>query len=224
MQRCVDASDAMSYNGGSMLAMAGSKCVVVVADSRLGTGNALVDDSACRVLECGSNCVVAMRGLHADVQTLLEDIDCRLRLRWIQAGGREAGPRATLEPEGLSAMLSVLLYGTRLSSDKQTPYFLEPIVAGVSRTGRTYLCAQDSLGAELVSRSYVVAGTAAHSLHGACEALFAPDLEPEDLLKLAVRCMAAGLNRDCLSGRSVDVYMIAPGGIQRSSRKLSPHT
>lgn len=217
LRPCVG-SDAMTYNGGSLLAMAGKSCVAVVTDSRLGTANSLVSEGACRVLECGNRCVVAMRGLHADVQFLLEELDARLRLRWIQAGGEENGPRATLEPEALSALLSVLLYGTRLSTEEKTAsYFLEPIVAGVTRKGETYLCAQDSLGAKLVADDYVVAGTAAHSLHGACEALYEPDLEPDELVEVATRCMVAGLNRDCLSGRTLAVYVVTPDGIANKS-------
>mmetsp|Transcript_5464 Transcript_5464/g.22652 ORF Transcript_5464/g.22652 Transcript_5464/m.22652 type:complete len:90 (-) Transcript_5464:1593-1862(-) len=40
----------------------------------------------CRVLECGDRAVVALRGLHADAQAMLEDLDLRLRLRWIAHG------------------------------------------------------------------------------------------------------------------------------------------
>ncbi|KAJ8604587.1 hypothetical protein CTAYLR_007636 [Chrysophaeum taylorii] len=198
--------------------MAGKGCVAVVADKRLGAGNALIGDGACRVLECGDRAVVAMRGLHADVQTLFEDLDSRLRLRWIEAGGR--GTRAWIEPSALAAMVSVMLYAARLSPE-EAHWFLEPIVAGLSRKGDAYLCAQDSLGAQLVSSKYVVVGTAAHSLHGACEALYEPDLDPHQLRDLAVRCMSAGLHRDCLSGRTLVVHLITPDGHTKSDHSVT---
>eukprot|EP00633_Aureoumbra_lagunensis_P001422 CAMPEP_0197296362 /NCGR_PEP_ID=MMETSP0890-20130614/38198_1 /TAXON_ID=44058 ORGANISM="Aureoumbra lagunensis, Strain CCMP1510" /NCGR_SAMPLE_ID=MMETSP0890 /ASSEMBLY_ACC=CAM_ASM_000533 /LENGTH=204 /DNA_ID=CAMNT_0042772867 /DNA_START=198 /DNA_END=812 /DNA_ORIENTATION=- len=186
--------------------MAGKSCVAVVVDTRLGVGNAVIGDVGCRVLECGDSSMLALRGLQADVETLLEEVDARLRLRWIQDGGIGPGPRSFIQPDKLSAMVSIMLYNSRLST--QGHYFLEPIIAGVKRNGEAYLCAQDPLGAQLRSKSYVVAGTAAHSLHGACEALYEPDLEPDALLDISLRCMTAGLNRDCLSGRKVAVYLL----------------
>ena len=104
------ASDPLSYHGGSVLAMAGKKSVALVLDKRLGQGNALVGDEACRVLECGPRAVLALRGLQGDVQTLLEDVDAKLRLRRL-----EEGPSAASEPKAVSALVSVMLYGGRLS-------------------------------------------------------------------------------------------------------------
>lgn len=201
------ASDPFSYNGGSVLAMGGKQCVVVVADKRLGAGNALIGEEACRVLDCGRS-VVAMRGLHGDVQTMLEDLDVRLRLHHLETGRR-------LEPNKLAALLSNMLYAGRAA-----PFFVEPVVAGL-KGATPYLCGMDSLGAQLVSDTYVVAGTAAYSLHGACEALYRPDLDPAKLVDLAVRCMAAGLNRDCLSGRSVVVHLITDDGLVVTDRALA---
>ena len=111
------ASDPLSYHGGSVLAMAGKKSVALVLDKRLGQGNALVGDEACRVLECGPRAVLALRGLQGDVQTLLEDVDAKLRLRRL-----EEGPSAESEPKAVSALVSVMLYGGRLSGGAPSTY------------------------------------------------------------------------------------------------------
>ena len=201
-------SEALNYNGGSVLAMAGKECAVVVVDQRFGVGNSLIGEEATRVLDCGERSVVAMRGLQGDVQTFMEDIDARLRLRWIQEDSDGDGPRFSIEPDKLSAMISMMLYGSR-SRRRSMPYYLEPVIAGVKKSGEVFVCGQDSLGAQLASTSYVVAGTATQSLHGACEALYEPDLDPEALVDRAVKCMAAGLNRDCLGGKRVVVHLVS---------------
>ena len=210
------ASDPLSYHGGSVLAMAGKKSVALVLDKRLGQGNALVGDEACRVLECGPRAVLALRGLQGDVQTLLEDVDAKLRLRRL-----EEGPSAASEPKAVSALVSVMLYGGRLSGGAPG-YAVEPVICGLGADGAPYLCAQDGLGARMVSDTFVVAGTAASSLYGACEATFEADLEGDALLDAALAAMAAGLDRDCLSGREVVVHVVTRDGTTSMERTLEP--
>lgn len=210
------ASDPLSYHGGSILAMAGRDSVTLVLDKRLGQGNTLVGDEACRALKCGPAAVLALRGLQGDVQTLLEDVDAKLRLRRI-----EEGDGAMADPRSVAALVSVLLYGGRIEAGKPG-YLVEPVVAGLRGDGAPYLCAQDGLGARLESSTFVVAGTAATSLYGACEAIYEPDLDADALTEAALAAMAAGLDRDCLSGRDVMVHRITPAGATVEARTLSP--
>ena len=99
-------------------------------------------------------------------------------------------------------------------------YLVEPVVCGLDRRGRPYLCAQDGLGARMEAATFVVAGTAATSLYGAAEALFEPDLESAALVDAACGAMAAGLDRDCLAGRDVVVHLVTPDGATREERRL----
>ena len=72
----------------------------------------------------------------------------------------------------------------------------------------------------MTSRTFVVAGTAAQSLYGSCEALYKPDLGEEDLVEAACGAMAAGLDRDCLAGRDVAVHVVSSTGVRREDRRL----
>ena len=80
------ASDPLSYHGGSILALAGRDAAVLVLDKRIGAGNNLIGDECCRVLEASKRALLAVRGIQGDVQSLLEDVAARLRLRRLEEG------------------------------------------------------------------------------------------------------------------------------------------
>ena len=103
-----NASDPLSYHGGSILALAGRDAAVLVLDKRIGAGNNLIGDECCRVLEASKRALLAVRGIQGDVQSLLEDVAARLRLRRL-----EEGDDACQEPKTLAALVSVMLYGQR---------------------------------------------------------------------------------------------------------------
>ena len=170
------------------------------------------------MLRCAPRALLALRGLQGDVQTLLEDVSARLELRRL-----EEGPDAMGDPKSLAALLSIMLYGGRLQGGGPG-YVVEPVVCGLRRDGAPYLCAQDGLGAKLESATFVVAGTAATSLYGSCEALYTPDLAEDDLLDAALAAMAAGLDRDCMSGRNVVVHVLSPAGHATFERTLKTTT
>ena len=144
---------------------------MLVLDKRIGAGNNLIGDECCRVLEASKRSLLAVRGIQGDVQSLLEDVAARLRLRRL-----EEGDDACQEPKTLASLVSVMLYGQRARGGAPG-YSVEPVIAGLDKDGEPYLCAQDGLGAKMTSRTFVVAGTAAQSLYGSCEALYKPDLE-----------------------------------------------
>ncbi|GFY96592.1 proteasome beta subunit C1 [Actinidia rufa] len=59
-------------------------------------------------------------------------------------------------------------------------------------------------------RFCVVAGTASESLYGACEAMFKPDMEAEELFETISQALLSSVDRDCLSGWGGHVYVVTP--------------
>jgi 20S proteasome subunit beta 3 len=76
-----------------------------------------------------------------------------------------------VKPDTFSALLSTLLYEKRFS-----PWFCEPVVAGLTEDNTPYISAMDLLGAPVVTQAFAVAGTCTSNLHGMCEALYKPDM------------------------------------------------
>lgn len=90
---------------------------------------------------------------------------------------------------------------------------LSSSIPAKQRRYRPFLCSMDLLGARSESQSFVCAGTATESIFGTAEALWKPDLTPEQLLPICCKAFLSALERDCLSGYGAVVYMITPDGI-----------
>ena len=76
-----------------------------------------------------------------------------------------------------------------------------------------YITATDLLGAGVDTNDFVVGGTASEQLYGVCEAMYKPNLEPEDLFETTSQALLAGVDRDCLSGWGAIVHIITPDGV-----------
>lgn len=76
-----------------------------------------------------------------------------------------------IKPESFSGLLSTLLYEKRFS-----PWFCEPVIAGLNADNEPFLSGMDLIGAPVFAKDFVVSGTCTPNLHGMCESLFKPDM------------------------------------------------
>ena len=112
----------------------------------------------------------------------------------------------------MSTLISHTLYGRR-----QSPFYVEPIVAGLELFQQEpakyvpYLCALDVIGAKSLSKSFVCSGAASKSMYGTAEAMWSPDLPPQDLARVCGKAFISALERDCLSGYGAIVYLMIGG-------------
>lgn len=66
----------------------------------------------------------------------------------------------------------------------------------------------DSIGAKEHAKDFVVASTASESLYGACEAMFKPDMEHEELFETISQALLLFVDLDCLAGWGGHVYVV----------------
>lgn len=78
---------------------------------------------------------------------------------------------------------------------------------------RPYLCCMDMIGAKSESEAFACAGTASKSLYGTAEALWEPNMLPDQLVSICTYAFLSALERDCLSGYGATVYLLTPNGI-----------
>ena len=231
-----------TLNGGSILAMAGKGCVAVAVDKRFGSGPQTIASNPRHVLAPNPSLLVAFTGLDGDVRSLSEELSVQVSAKIGRVSGfgfeeeeigdddevvaTDSSPPSSsrrITPRSMAALTSHVLYGRR-----QSPYFVEPIVAGLERVAmlrgqsdgphqetprygyRPFLCSHDVIGAQSKSHSFVCSGVASKSMHGTAEALWQPDLEPEELVRVCGRAFLSALERDCLSGYGAIIYLIVP--------------
>ena len=75
-------------------------------------------------------------------------------------------------------------------------------------SGEPFICATDLIGCINFAEDFVVTGVSTPSLFGMCEALWQPNLEPEELFETISQALVNALDRDALSGWGADVYII----------------
>ena len=89
-----------------------------------------------------------------------------------------------------------------------SPWFCEPVVAGLTDDNTPYISAMDLLGAPVVTDTFAVSGTCTPNLHGMCEALYRPNLEPDELFEVVAQSLLAAIDRDALSGWGAEVHIM----------------
>jgi 20S proteasome alpha/beta subunit len=105
------------------------------------------------------------------------------------------------EPSNIQGTVSDLAATrTKLRQDRRIRY-------------RPYLCCMDMIGAKSESEAFACAGTASKSLYGTAEALWEPNLLPDQLVSICTNAFLSALERDCLSGYGATVYLLTPDGI-----------
>ena len=188
----------MEYNGGSVVALTGKNCVAIACDLRYGERNQTVSMNFPKIFREGERCLVGVSGLATDIQTVSQTVHSRANIYRLREE-REVQPRV------LTNMLSSLLYEHRWG-----PYFVEPVVAGLGDDNKPFIASTDLIGCIALSNDFVCTGTASEAIMGACEALWKPDLEPDDLFEVTAQCLLAALDRDAFSGWGAIVHVLTP--------------
>mmetsp|Transcript_913 Transcript_913/g.1983 ORF Transcript_913/g.1983 Transcript_913/m.1983 type:complete len:206 (-) Transcript_913:59-676(-) len=200
-------TDILSYNGGTIVAMAGDRCVAIASDRRLGVQYTTIATDMTRVFKMHDRLLLGLTGLATDLTTLRNLFNFRLNLYKMREG-------RLIKPKTFANLVSSTLYAKRFG-----PYFCEPVIAGLDDEGNPFLCAMDLLGASSNDDSFVVCGTSAESLLGTCETFYQPGLGPDDLFETISQCLLSALDRDCLSGWGAEVYILTPSGITHKTLK-----
>jgi 20S proteasome subunit beta 3 len=112
-----------------------------------------------------------------------------------------------IEPEAFAHLVSSTLYEKRFG-----PYFIEPVIAGLSRTPsggyKPFITSSDLIGCLNFAKDFVCAGTASSKLLGVAEGLWEEDLEPEELFETISQTLLNAVDRDAFSGWGAIVHVM----------------
>ncbi|GAQ77625.1 20S proteasome regulatory subunit beta protein [Klebsormidium nitens] len=187
----------LTYNGSAIIAMMGKNCFAIASDRRLGIQQQTLATDFQRIFKIHDKLYIGLSGLASDVQTLHERFVFRHKLYKLRE-------ERDMKPSTFANLVSSMLYEKRFG-----PYFAEPVIAGLNSDGSPFICTMDLLGAKQFSSDFVVSGTASESLYGACESMYRPDLEPEDLFEVISQALLSSVDRDCLSGWGGIVHIVS---------------
>ena len=197
----------LEYNGAAVIAMAGKNCVGICSDLRLGAQQLTVARNFQKVFEVDEKLYVGLPGLATDVISLNQLFKFKCNLY-------KLSENRDIKPEAFSAMVSTMLYEKRFG-----PWFCEPVIAGLKDDNTPFMSGMDLLGAPVFPDDFVVSGTCTENLHGMCEALYKPNMEPDELFEVLSQCLLAAVDRDALSGWGAIVHIITPEGVMTKQLK-----
>ncbi|GIX94646.1 proteasome subunit beta type-3 [Caerostris darwini] len=187
----------LEYNGGIIIAMKGKECVAIAADRRLGVRAQTVGMDFQKIYEMGPRLYIGLPGLATDTATVAQKLKFRLNIYELREGRQ-------MTPKVFSSVVSNLLYERRFG-----PYFVCPVIAGLEYgTWEPYICNMDVLGSKDVPNDYVLSGTCDDQAHGMCEALWEPDLGPEELFEKISQALINAFDRDAIAGWGGVVHII----------------
>ncbi|GLG97700.1 Proteasome subunit beta type-3 [Gryllus bimaculatus] len=145
----------------------------------------------------GPHLYIALPGLATDTQTVQQKLKFRLNLYELRENRR-------IHPKAFASMVSNLLYERRFG-----PFFVEPVIAGLDpKTFEPFVCNLDLIGCPNIPEDFVVGGTCSEQLYGMCEALWKPDLLPDELFETISQALLNAVDRDAMSGWGARVYII----------------
>ncbi|KAJ2519696.1 proteasome core particle subunit beta 3 [Coemansia sp. RSA 2049] len=191
----------MEYNGAAIVAMKGKNCIAIGADKRLGQRQLTVDTNFKKVFPITERTYIGLSGLATDVKTLHDQFRMRVNLY-------KHREERVIEPKTFANLVSHVLYERRFGS-----YLVNPVVAGLDKNDIPFICGMDSIGCIDLADNFIVCGTAAENLYGACEGLWEPDLEPEVLFETISQALLNSVDRDAMSGWGAVVHIITPAGV-----------
>lgn len=176
--------------------MAGNGCIAIACDMRLGSQSLGISNNFEKIFNY-DHVFMALTGLATDVTTVYENFRMKTNLYKMRE-------EESIEPEKFANLVSSSLYERRFG-----PWFIGPIVAGLdSKSNKPFICGFDSIGCIDLAKDFVVSGTASDQLYGMCEALYEPNLEPEDLFETISQALLNAADRDALSGWGAVVYIV----------------
>ncbi|KHN87130.1 Proteasome subunit beta type-3 [Toxocara canis] len=187
----------MSYNGGTVLAMAGNECVCIATDLRLGEQMTTIATNVKKVHKLGDRVYIGLGGFQSDAKTVLDKILFRKNLYELRENRK-------IKPEVAATMISNLLYQHRFGG-----YLTEPLVAGLDPvTNKAYICGMDTIGCIASPKDFVAVGTGTEYLLGVCEGFWHENMNADELFEATAQSMLSAMERDAASGWGIMIYTI----------------
>jgi len=187
----------MSYNGGAVVAMKGKNCLAIASDLRFGVQGTTVGMDYEKIFPMNEHLYLGLTGLTSDIQTVSQRLEFHIKLYEMREGRK-------ISPKTFLSVVSNLLYEKRFG-----PYFIEPVIAGLDpKTRQPFIASCDLIGCPMEPEDFVVTGTCAPQLYGMCEALWKPEMEPDDLFECCSQALLNAVDRDASSGWGATVHII----------------
>ncbi|XP_065917110.1 proteasome subunit beta type-1-like [Dysidea avara] len=199
-----------SWNGGTILAIAGNDFSVIGSDLRLSEGYSIHTRECPKTYELSDNVVLGCCGFHGDVLMLTKNISSRMKIF-------EYTHHKKMSCSAVAQMLSTTLYYKRFF-----PYYTYNILAGLDNEGKGCVYSFDPVGS-YERETYRAGGSSASMLQPLLDNQIGfknqtgVDKEPitrEKAVSLIKDVFISAAERDIYTGDGLKIHIISAEGIE----------
>uniref|UniRef100_A0A8D0EYD3 Proteasome subunit beta n=1 Tax=Strix occidentalis caurina TaxID=311401 RepID=A0A8D0EYD3_STROC len=200
-----------TFNGGTVLAIAGEDFSIVASDTRLSEGYAIHCRDSPKCYKLTEQTVIGCSGFHGDCLTLTKIIEARLKMY-------KHSNNKTMTTGAIAAMLSTILYSRRFF-----PYYVYNIIGGLDEEGKGAVYSFDPVGS--YQRDSFKAGGSARL----CTLLIGfknmqnvehVPLTLEKALQLVKDVFISAAERDVYTGDALKICIVTKDGIKEETVQL----
>jgi proteasome beta subunit len=185
--------------GTTTIGMIAKDCVVLASDQRATMGFLIASKTAKKIYKVTDRIGATIAGSVADAQSIMELLAAEAKLFEIQRG-------RPIRVKALTRLLSNIMFQGRGA------YMLGSLVGGFDDEGpQVYYT--DYVGS-VIPDKYVTNGSGSPVALGVLESEYKDDLPKKKAIELAVRAIAAAIERDAATGNSILVSVIDKDGYQ----------
>ncbi|XP_007439546.1 proteasome subunit beta type-1 [Python bivittatus] len=205
-----------TFNGGTILAIAGEDFVVVASDTRLSEEYAIHSRNSPKCYKLTETTVIGCSGFHGDCLTLTKILEARLKMY-------KHSNNKTMSSGAIAAMLSTILYSRRFF-----PYYVYNIIGGLDEEGKGAVYSFDPVGS-YQRDSFVAGGSASAMLQPLLDnqvglknmqGVEQVSLSLEKALQLVKDVFVSAAERDVYTGDSLKICIIRKDGIKEETFSL----
>lgn len=185
--------------GTTTIGMIAKDCVVLASDQRATMGFLIASKTAKKIYKVTDRIGATIAGSVADAQSIMELLAAEAKLFEIQRG-------RPIRVKALTRLLSNIMFQGRGA------YMLGSLVGGFDDEGpQVYYT--DFVGS-VIPDNYVANGSGSPVALGVLESEYKEDLPKKKAIELAIRAIAAAIERDAATGNSILVSVIDKDGYQ----------
>ncbi|XP_026560941.1 proteasome subunit beta type-1 [Pseudonaja textilis] len=205
-----------TFNGGTILAIAGEDFVVVASDTRLSEDYAIHSRESPKCYKLTDTTVIGCSGFHGDCLTLTKILEARLKMY-------KHSNNKIMSSGAIAAMLSTILYSRRFF-----PYYVYNIIGGLDEEGKGAVYSFDPVGS-YQRDSFKAGGSASAMLQPLLdnqvglknmEGARQLPLSLEKALQLVKDVFISAAERDVYTGDALKICIITKDGIKEESFPL----
>ena len=199
-----------SWNGGTILAIAGEDFSIIASDTRLSEGFQIYTRDSPKTYQLSDGLILGCCGFHGDVLTVTKNLEAQMKIY-------ENIHHKKMSCGAVAQLLSVMLYHRRFF-----PFYTYNILAGLDSEGKGCIYSFDPVGS-YERETYRAGGSAASMLQPLLDNQIGSKnqtgVEPEPLtvdkaVSLVQDVFSAAAERDIYTGDGLKIHVISASGVE----------